>query len=127
MRLNAACDFPKPPDRKALAAFRGQSKKTRVDSPNLERSASSTHPEPPTPHSAYSPFQRREDVPVEEGTSGNAGLQLSLAVQTLLQDVYFTCMFNSTLILHRPSFSRAFQEERVPQHVLLAVYASATM
>ncbi|OQV04572.1 Fungal specific transcription factor domain-containing protein [Cladophialophora immunda] len=36
-------------------------------------------------------------------------------------------MFNSTLVFHKPTFSRAWEEGRLARHVLLAVYATATI
>ena len=36
-------------------------------------------------------------------------------------------MFNSSLVFYRDTFLKQFQEGRVPSHVLLAMYASATM
>lgn len=59
--------------------------------------------------------------------SSAADVRLSTPLQELLQETYFTCMFNSTLIFHRPTFQQAFEEGRLPSHVLLAVYATATM
>lgn len=53
--------------------------------------------------------------------------QLSPAVQQLLQEVYFTCQFHSTLLFHQPTFAQDFKDGCVDQHVLLAIYANATM
>ncbi|KIV83980.1 hypothetical protein PV11_05960 [Exophiala sideris] len=53
--------------------------------------------------------------------------QLPSAVQELLQEVYFTCQFHSTLLFHQPTFAQDFKDGHVDQHVLLAMYANATM
>lgn len=69
-----------------------------------------------------------------DGVEGNTtsspdsvnAMALPLPVQNLLQRVYFTCMFNSTMLFHPPTFYRQFEEGNVPTHNLLAVYAIAT-
>lgn len=53
--------------------------------------------------------------------------QLPVAVQELLQEVYFTCQFHSTLLFHQPTFAQDFKDGHANQHVLLAMYANATM
>jgi hypothetical protein len=60
-------------------------------------------------------------------TISDADVQLPLAVQELLQEVYFTCQFHSTLLFHRPTFTRGFQAGNISHHVLLAMYANSTM
>jgi hypothetical protein len=40
-------------------------------------------------------------------------------------DTYFTCAFNSSLILHRPTFEQAVFDGAVPTHTLLALYCLA--
>ncbi len=52
---------------------------------------------------------------------------LSHDAHTLLQDTYFNCMFNATLIFHRPTFTSAFINREIPEHLLLAVYATSIM
>ena len=83
----------------------------------------------PKPTSVSPPFYTGNESTASHGDRQDAlgGIQLSKTAERFLQDVYFTCMFNSTLVFHRPSFSRAWEEGRLPMHVLLAVYATATM
>ena len=47
-------------------------------------------------------------------------------LQKLLLDTYFICVFNSSLIFHRPTFEREWSDGRLPQHALLATCAFAT-
>ena len=128
LRLGAVCEFPAPPDRKVLAASRAQSRKRKLETDNVEAPAERIQREAPTSvPSTHSLYPSNDAATVDAGMYPSLDQRLSTPVQTLLQDVYFTCMFNSTLVFHRPTFSRAFQDQRVPRHVLLAMYASATM
>jgi hypothetical protein len=52
---------------------------------------------------------------------------LSKPVRRLFVDVYFTCMYNSSLLFHRPTFSVQIEAGNVPGYLLLAIYATATM
>ncbi len=127
-RLAAVCEFPAPPDRKVLATLRAQPKKRKADQTHQVRSPSISQPEV----SHMAPLNHFFHVGSNESTStqrllSTHDVRLSKAVEQLLQDIYFDCMFNSTLVFHRPTFSRTWQEGRVAQHVLLAVYATATM
>lgn len=54
-------------------------------------------------------------------------IEISPQAHDFLQEIYFTCQFHSTLLFHRPTFFRAFEEGHVNQHVLLAMYANSTM
>ena len=54
-------------------------------------------------------------------------LGTSAEVQDFLQNIYFTCQFHATLLFHRPTFLRDFEEEQVPQPVLFALFANAVM
>ncbi len=60
-------------------------------------------------------------------TISDADVQLPLAVQELLQEVYFTCQYHSTLLFHRPTFTQGFNAGNIAQHILLAMYANSTM
>lgn len=125
LRLNGVCDYPPPPDRKTLAAFRATPRKRNRIETNVE---TSTHEGQESPSLGDSPhlYKSTADETCSE-TYDQFGAQLSEVVHELLQDTYFTCMFNSTLVFHRPSFRNAFQKKQLAHHVLLSVYATATM
>ena len=113
-------------DEQVLAAFRAQPKKRKLEHPpsELQRSNNDTSPASSgSPAHSFHPSAKDYDV---SSTSGKQDIQLSIPVQELLQEVYFTCMFNSTLIFHRPTFRRGFEEKKLPRYLLLAMYASAT-
>ncbi|KUJ09191.1 uncharacterized protein LY89DRAFT_763921 [Mollisia scopiformis] len=123
-RLNAVCNFPAPPDRKLLAASRAQSRKNRNREPCIN---SNDQENLLVPLSSPTYEEDKDSSFVVGKTEPSKVLQISVPVQTLLQDVYFSCMFNSTLVFHRPTFSNALKTGCVSRHVLLAVYASATI
>jgi hypothetical protein len=112
-----------------LAALRAQPKKRKADlddqgpSPDPERRPVSGQT------TSASPSRRLHGASVSsvEGPCSTLDNLLSRPVEQLLQKIYFDCMFNATLVFHRPSFTQAWEERRLPQHVLLAVYATATM
>ena len=127
-RLHTPCAYPAPPDRKALAAFRAHPRSRRR---NHGKPTRANHNQQSDSHLSTSPSHSIQQGDNLAGAGGPANedndLQLPQAVHQLLQEVYFTCMFNSTLIFHRPTFTQSFEEKNVPQHTLLAMYASATM
>lgn len=125
LRLNGVCDYPPPPDRKILAAFRATPRKRKLNDRNIE---TPVHDEQESPSLSASPQLYRSTAD-EDGGEGydQFGVQLSEPVHELLQETYFTCMFNSTLVFHRPTFLKAFQKQQLAHHVLLSVYATATM
>lgn len=113
-------------DSQVLAAFRAQPKKRKLEHSNPELPRSNNDQSPASsgsPAYSFHPAPKDHD---SSSASGKLDIPLSIPVQELLQEVYFTCMFNSTLIFHRPSFSRAFEEKKLPRYLLLAMYASAT-
>ena len=54
-------------------------------------------------------------------------LALTGAVRKLLQDIYFSCQFHSSLLFHRPTFDKALDAGDEASHTVLALYANATM
>jgi hypothetical protein len=52
---------------------------------------------------------------------------LPAPLRGFLLDVFFLHMWNASLIFHRASFLHALERNAVPQHNLLAIYATATM
>ncbi|KIY01449.1 uncharacterized protein Z520_03001 [Fonsecaea multimorphosa CBS 102226] len=129
LRLSAVCEFPAPPDRKVLAAFRAQPKKRKLERSASDRSprrnSHSAVPKPSLASPVSQPANHNTGASAEERP--DSVLPLSRSQEKFLQDVYFTCMFNSTLVFHRPTFSGAWEDGRLPRHVLLAVYATATI
>jgi hypothetical protein len=111
-----------------LAAFRAPPKKRKQEHNAGDLSPRNSHPtaQRPAASSPASLATNHNPAPSAELRADSA-LPLSRSQEKFLQDAYFTCMFNSTLIFHRPTFSRAWEEGRIARHVLLAVYATATM
>lgn len=120
-RLDALCDFPPPPDRKLLAVFRAQPRKRKGEHRDSE-SPANRHQRKDARSASF--HEIHDDTGTEDDTHANHDIQLSLPIQTLLQEVYMSSMFNAALIFNGP---RAFQQRNMPRHVLLAVFASATM
>lgn len=124
-RLGAICDYPPPPDRKALATFRATPRKRKLNESNIETPVHDEY-EGSSP-SASPQLYRATTIEHNNEVLDHFGVQLSDAAHKLLQETYFTCMFNATLVFHRPSFSKAFQDGELAHDILLAVYATATM
>ena len=119
-----------PPDRKRLAALRAPPSKRLSGRTALK----ATRREPRSGSCSPSVSLRsiRTGEPIKAGaceseTTAAEIHQLSSAAQELLQEIYFTCQFHSTLLFLQPTFAQDFKDGHVAQHVLLAMYANATM
>jgi hypothetical protein len=105
-RLSAICDFPVPPDRNALAAVRAPSNKRKAEHGNPDPPANSSHRQSLTSISLnLSSHPSNSDTALNEGPNALPDIRLSAAVETLLQDVYFTCMFYSTLFTEEQAYA----------------------
>jgi hypothetical protein len=124
-RVDAECVFPEPPDRKLLATYRSSygthSKKRKTSEAS---SAASTAP----PSSFTALLNAAEGaLDIEKGSCADINRQLSRTLKQFLIDVYFTHMYNAWLLFHRPTLTADIEVGLVPAHVLVSIYATATM
>ena len=64
---------------------------------------------------------------VEKGSCTDINRRLSRTLRQFLIDVYFTHMYNAWLLFHRPTLTADVEAGLVPAHVLVSIYATATM
>ncbi|OAA66929.1 Transcription factor [Niveomyces insectorum RCEF 264] len=133
-RLGSECAFPAPPDRKLLAAHRASPKRRRLDdratatasaalafnADPAARSSTAVDPDPPS------------FVPSRAAHAGGQTCDaivgaLPRSLQRIFVEVYFSHMYNASLTFHQPTFLEAFETGAVASHVLVAIFATATI
>ncbi|KEF52228.1 uncharacterized protein A1O9_11855 [Exophiala aquamarina CBS 119918] len=119
MRLNATCEYPPPPDRKTLATFRATPRKRKLSERNIETPVQAEHDD--SSPSASPQVFRPAVIEAHNEAHDRFGVHVSDTAHRLLQETYFTCMFHSSLIFHRPSFSKAFSKGELAHHTILAL------
>ena len=62
-----------------------------------------------------------------DGSCADINNRLSRTQRQFLIDVYFTHMYNAWLIFHRPTLLADVEACVVPPHVLVSIYATATV
>lgn len=119
-----------PPDRKRLAALRAPPSRRLLGRTTLKATRDDRRSGSCSPSAPLRSMRTGDPTNAgacESATTGADIHQLPSAVQQLLQEIYFTCQFHSTLLFLQPTFAQDFKDGHVAQHVLLAMYANATM
>lgn len=127
-RVDAECLFPEPPDRKLLATYRssyGTHTKRRKTTSEASCGASGA---PPSSFTALlNAAEGASALDFPEGSCADINNRLSRTLRQFLIDVYFTHMYNAWLLFHRPTLLANIEAGLVPAHVLVSIYATATM
>lgn len=126
-RADADCLFPEPPDRKLLATYRS-SYGTHTKRRKKTSEVSSGTSVPPSSFTAllYA-AEGASALEFQEGSCADINSRLSHTLRHFLIDVYFTHMYNAWLIFHRPTLLADIDAGLVSAHVLVSIYATATM
>ncbi|CZR66494.1 uncharacterized protein PAC_16395 [Phialocephala subalpina] len=158
-RISAVCEYPPPPDRKALAALRSQNAGTRarresessgglqgqqqfpIDAGtwSLQQVASSIG----FGHHAISPMARPEAhalcqrrlsgsedyrvaTPLVQGILQRTTLPSS-EVAVFLFEIYFSRLYNASLLFHKKTFLSEYAAGSIPDFVALSIFALASI
>ncbi|KAG9237163.1 hypothetical protein BJ875DRAFT_481590 [Amylocarpus encephaloides] len=149
-----ACDYPPPPDRKLLAAQRWQNAKARARAEAAKTDAKETKTSPTATQGVTTrsdpPIRRASTTSKVQnmsrsshGTPQSRVLDNELRIMSppttqmttypnaevadFLIDLFFSHQIAGDLLFHKKSFKRDLGEKKIPDFVLLSVFAAATI
>jgi hypothetical protein len=151
--ISAVCDYPPPPDRKLLAAQRAKVNPRREPdvgpSPTLKHQSSFTsdasRPGPSSQYSYMASVQSEtKDGPAADDNDSDSDdyletshppLQASLKsaplptpeVARILIDIYFSHLYNASLLFHKPTFLSDYAANKVPDFIILSIFALGSL
>jgi hypothetical protein len=111
MSKHSGRTYPAPPDRRLLATQRARN---------------------PKPHICKEPkvseFQARQNTPLvaEPHPALQRTATLSPRMALLLIEIYFSRHWNAELMIHKPSFTSDYLNNKVPDFVSLSIFALAS-
>ena len=127
-RVEADCIFPEPPDRKLLATYRSSYGTHTKRRKTKEGSCGEPSTAPPSSFTALlSAAEGASALDFQEGSCADINNGLSRTQRQFLIDVYFTHMYNAWLLFHRPTLLENIDAGLVLPHVLVSIYATATV
>ena len=127
-KRKVVCSYPSPPDRKRIAQSTNQSRAARSN--GLQRphqyESSSTTAKPAMTQRSENDLKEDSTPTLVETDTATADLP-STEVGLLLLEVYFTRIYNATLLFHRTTGFQLYIQNELPSYFLRAAFAQAAV